>query len=75
MPASVPSAHGRVAILTRHHGPDDPVTLDAKRDLEAVKLEEYIRRVVDQAPSLTADQRDRLAALLRPTGHTPDGAA
>lgn len=27
---------------------------------------EYIRQVVDQAPRLTAEQADRLAALLRP---------
>lgn len=30
-------------------------------------LAEHIRRVVDKAPPLSAAQRDRLAAILRPT--------
>ncbi|GGM67091.1 hypothetical protein GCM10012275_42020 [Longimycelium tulufanense] len=30
------------------------------------RVAEYIRRVVDDAPPLTADQRHRLAVLLRP---------
>jgi hypothetical protein len=32
---------------------------------QAEQLEEHIRRVVDAAPPLTAEQRDRLALLLR----------
>lgn len=36
-------------------------------------LEEHIRRTVEQAPPLTAEQRDRLAMLL--TGHRRDDAA
>jgi hypothetical protein len=36
----------------------------AARDLRAVKLEEYIQRVVDEAPPLTEEQRSRLAGLL-----------
>ena len=68
MPTARQSARQRHNVLVRHRGADDPVTVDAKRDLEAVKLEDHIRRVVDQAPPLTAEQRDRLATLLRPTG-------
>jgi hypothetical protein len=30
-------------------------------------LDSYIKRIVDRAPELTAEQRDRLASLLRPT--------
>ena len=30
-------------------------------------ISEYITRVVDAAPPLTPEQRDRLASLLRPT--------
>ena len=37
----------------------------ARADYAAAKLEEHIRRVVDAAPPLTAEQRDRLALLLR----------
>lgn len=46
--------------------------LDAKRKQRAAKeaakqaplIAEYVRRVVDAAPPLTAQQRDRLAELL-----------
>ncbi len=31
------------------------------------KAEDYIKRLVDTAPPLTDEQRDRLAVLLRPT--------
>ncbi|GAB7004384.1 hypothetical protein JCM18899A_18570 [Nocardioides sp. AN3] len=56
----------RIASLTRSRTPDDPELLDARRNLRAARLEEYIKRVVDEAPELTAEQRDRLASLLRP---------
>jgi hypothetical protein len=37
-----------------------------RAQLKAERLEDYIARVVDAAPPLTAEQRDRLALLLRP---------
>jgi phosphoserine phosphatase len=36
--------------------------------LKALKAEEYIRHLVDSAPPLTPEQRDRLAVLLRRGG-------
>lgn len=54
----------RVAALTRSRQPDDPQLLDARRDLAAARLEEYIERTVAAAPPLTPAQRDRLSALL-----------
>lgn len=63
--SAVHTARARVAGLTRHQGPDSPRTLEAQRDLRAARLEEHIRRTVDAAPPLTAEQRDRLAVLLR----------
>ena len=54
----------RVATHTRHHGPDDPRTALARRDLRAARLAEHITRTVDAAPPLTPEQRDRLAMLL-----------
>lgn len=45
--------------------PDADVT-ELRRQLKAERLEDYIRRVVDDAPILTSDQRDHLAAILRP---------
>lgn len=32
-------------------------------------VEKYVARVVDSAPPLTAEQRDKLAELLRPVRH------
>jgi hypothetical protein len=52
--------------------PDADIT-PLRQKLKAERLEEYIRRVVDEAPPLTNDQRERLALLLR--GSTPNGGA
>jgi hypothetical protein len=38
-------------------------------------VERCIRELVASAPPLTDEQRDRLAAILRPAPNTPDGAA
>jgi hypothetical protein len=35
-------------------------------------LDAHITRIVNRAPELTPEQRDRLATLLRPSGRTPD---
>lgn len=40
-------------------------TTELRRRLKAERLEDYIARTVDEAPPLTAEQRDRLALLLR----------
>ncbi len=55
----------RLAALTRHRNPDDPALSDARRDFAAERLAEVVRRVVDAAPPLTAQQRDTIATLLR----------
>lgn len=52
----------------RRHNPTDPDTADAQRDFRAERAEDYIRRLVDEAPPLTDEQRARLAALLAPAG-------
>lgn len=41
----------------------EPRSIEAER-ATAVAREEYIRRVVDDAAPLTAEQRDRLAGML-----------
>lgn len=51
--------------LKKAHGPDAPQVLDARRDLAAARLEDYITRTVDAAPPLSSEQRDKLALLLR----------
>ncbi len=49
---------------------DDPVQLARAARIVRAALErrDHIRRVVDQAPPLSPEQRDRLAMLLRPVG-------
>lgn len=62
-------AHHRAkhAALTRSCEPDDPRLLNARRDLAAATLADRIRSTIDAAPPLTDEQRERLAALLRPS--------
>jgi hypothetical protein len=62
------SASQRLNALQRHRSADDPAVTEARRNLHAAKLEEHIRKVVDSAPALSADQRNRLALLLRGSG-------
>lgn len=59
---------GRVAALTRSRPASDPDLQEARRDLAASKLADYINRVISQAPPLTNEQRERLSALLAPVG-------
>lgn len=63
--SAVTHHRARVASLTRSRRLDDPELENAKRDLKSEVLADHIRRVVDEAPPLTAEQRDRLASLLR----------
>ncbi len=58
----------RVAALTRSRNSDDPALVEARRNLRAIRLEEYVARVIADAPPLTPEQRDRVAALLRTSG-------
>ena len=48
----------------KRRDPDADVT-ELRRQLKADRLADYINRVVDAAPPLTVEQRDRLALLLR----------
>lgn len=59
------TARGRLAALTRHREPGDPAIEDARRDLRAVRLEDHVKRVVDDLPPLTDEQVSRLTLLLR----------
>jgi hypothetical protein len=44
------------------------------REQWAAEKAAYIERLVDTAPPLSAEQKDRLVVVLR-TGRTPDGEA
>lgn len=69
MPTSDPavSARQRLNVLRRWRTDDDPAVLEAERDHAAESIAAHVARVVAQAPPLTPAQRDRIAALLRPT--------
>ena len=56
----------KVARLSQTRSADDPDLAAARLALRAERAADYIRRVVDAAPPLTDEQRDRLAVLLRP---------
>ncbi len=66
MPAKSPTL--RVAVARAGHaavtGDPDRIA-QTRRDLAAERLASYIAKVVDGAPPLTDEQRDRLALLLR----------
>lgn len=57
----------RVGVLARTK-PGSLELTDARRDLAAEKIAAHIAKVVADAPPLTAEQRDRLAVLLRGGG-------
>lgn len=57
------AARSRVGVAVRLGDP--AAEQNARRELAAAKLAEYIRRTVAEAPELTPEQRERLAVLLR----------
>ncbi|WP_416443444.1 hypothetical protein AB3K78_11765 [Leucobacter sp. HNU] len=59
------TARGRVAGLSRDRDPDDPVFIEAKRDLAAANIDQFVKRALAAAPPLTSEQADRIAARLR----------
>jgi len=58
----------RVASLSRDRAANDPELLVEKLNLKAERLAQHVARVVAEAPPLTPEQRDRIAALLRTGG-------
>ena len=54
----------RVAAMRRHR-PNDPKTDELAARFKADRLAQHIRSVVDSAPPLTPEQRNRLAVLLQ----------
>lgn len=67
---SMTSARARHNSLKRYRADDDPVVLEARRDLAAERLADYIKRTVDRLAEvpLTDEQRDKLSVLLRGGG-------
>lgn len=53
---------GRLANARRWNTPNAD---ELARELAAVRIAAYVREVVDRAPPLTREQRDKIALLLR----------
>lgn len=64
------TARARVAGLASNpnRNPDDPELAEAKRDLKAIRAEDYVRSILATAPPLSANQRARLAEILQGNG-------
>lgn len=62
MSTPVLKARSRLASATRYGRVEDAA--EARRDLAVAKLEANIRAVTADAPPLTTEQRDHLAALI-----------
>lgn len=61
----------RVASLTRSRPQNDPDLLVAKSNLKAELYADHVRKLVNAAPPLTAEQRDTIMAAF--AGFTPGG--
>lgn len=60
------TARARLGNTARRHADDPQRVIEARTELAAAKIADYIDSVVAAAPPLTAEQRDQLATLLRP---------
>jgi len=64
----------RLAALRRHH-PDRPELVEGERQrFKAEAAERYVKRLVDEFPPLTSEQRARLAVLLLGGGDGVSGS-
>lgn len=56
----------RIRIATEHRkrNPDPDLITDLRRQHAAVRIEDYVRRILAGAPPLHDDQRQKLAALV-----------
>jgi hypothetical protein len=70
VPSNDPATRATIARIAAHarwrNAPD--AVVQERRELDVRRVEDYIRRLVDAAPPLTPEQRDRLSTLLRPGG-------
>lgn len=67
MDAHQRTTRARIAALRRHR-PEAPETVELAAEFKTDRLAQYIARIVDTAPPLSSEQRDRLALLLRGAG-------
>lgn len=60
----------RSKIALAHRKDPNADTTELRRKMREERAAEYIKKLVDEAPPLTADQRARLAELLAPVRRT-----
>jgi hypothetical protein len=60
----VVTARARLGVEVRTKGANSPEALAARRDLAAAKIEQYVTRVLAEAPPLTAAQCDRIVSAV-----------
>lgn len=68
MGRSTLSKRATVAALTRHHPDDTDAIEQARTELQISRAEDLVRQIVDAAPPLPAEARDKLALILRGGG-------
>lgn len=66
MPSSAIKARSALGVASRT-GDQNQIN-DARRNLAAANIENYVARVVATAPPLTDEQAARIASMLRPYG-------
>jgi hypothetical protein len=74
-PAHSPSQRHLVAVhaaLKRHRSKGDPELIEAERDLAGAQILDYARKLVAKWPTLTPEQIDHVAKVLR-NGGAPGG--
>jgi hypothetical protein len=64
-PTPTVAARGRLSAAHRWYGPDDPRTIRARGDLAVALIEKRVQDILETAPPLTDEQRERLAAIFR----------
>lgn len=62
--ASMRHHQAQVAALSRDRAPDDPVFIEARRNLKAMRLYLKVQREMSQEPPLTPEQIEDVVALL-----------
>lgn len=60
-------ARSRLAVASRRGG-DPKARAEARRDLAAAKIAQYVTKIVAEAPPLSDEQAAKIAGLLRAGG-------
>jgi hypothetical protein len=74
VPTTTPASRHKRAQLARESQrlkPDNPKLVELRREFVAERIAENVARALADAPPLTPEQRDRIAAILRAGGDAP----